>query len=177
MRIGIDVGGTHTDAVLLDGMAIVSSHKALTTTDVRQGIIEALDAVMSEANIEPGSIEAVMIGTTHFTNAVIERRELTETAIIRVCLPTGSGLPPMCDWPEDIGAVVGNQCYMIAGGHFFNGKPIACIDEAETNKVIEDIANKNIKDIAIAAAFSPANPEHEIAVANLLLKIIPDANI
>ena len=63
MRIGIDVGGTHTDAVLLDGMAIVSSHKALTTTDVRQGIIEALDAVMSEANIEPGSIEAVMIGT------------------------------------------------------------------------------------------------------------------
>ena len=104
------MGGTHTDAVLLDGMAIVSSHKALTTTDVRQGIIEALDAVMSEANIEPGSIEAVMIGTTHFTNAVIERRELTETAIIRVCLPTGSGLPPMCDSPEDIGAVVGNHC-------------------------------------------------------------------
>jgi len=177
VRIGIDVGGTHTDAVLMDGMAIVTSHKALTTTDVRQGIIEALDAVMSEANTEPGSIEAVMIGTTHFTNAVIERRELAETAIIRVCLPTGSGLPPMCDWPEDIGAIVGNHCYMIAGGHFFNGKPIACIDEAETNKVIEDISSKNIKDIAIAAAFSPANPEHEIAVANLLLKIIPDANV
>jgi N-methylhydantoinase A/oxoprolinase/acetone carboxylase beta subunit len=177
VRIGIDVGGTHTDAVLMDGMSIVSSHKALTSEDVRQGIIEALDAVMSAANAEPDSIEAVMIGTTHFTNAVIERRELTDTAIIRVCLPTGSGLPPMCDWPEDIAAAVGNHSYMIAGGHLFNGTPIANIDNAEVSNVIEDIASKNVKAIAIAAAFSPANPAHEIAVADMLRKKIPDANI
>ena len=49
MRIGIDVGGTHTDAVLMDGLTVVSSYKALTTRDVRRGIIEALDAVLSDA--------------------------------------------------------------------------------------------------------------------------------
>ena len=107
MRIGIDVGGTHTDAVLMDGLTVVSSYKALTTRDVRRGIIEALDAVLSDAGVEPAAIEAVMIGTTHFTNAVIERKELSETAIIRACLPTGSGLPPMVDWPKDIAEVVG----------------------------------------------------------------------
>lgn len=177
MRIGIDVGGTHTDAVLMEGLSIVSSHKALTTPDVRQGIIEALDTVMSDGQAAPDSIEAVMIGTTHFTNAVIERRELAETAIIRACLPTGSGLPPMCDWPEDIAAALGNHGYMIRGGHLFNGKAIAELDEAEIEKVIDDIAAKNIKDIAIAAAFSPANPEHENRIAEKVRQKLPRANV
>ncbi|MDD9895486.1 MAG: hydantoinase/oxoprolinase family protein [Gammaproteobacteria bacterium] len=177
MRIGIDVGGTHTDAVLMDGLSIISSHKALTTPDVRQGIIEALDTVMSEAQAAPNSISAVMIGTTHFTNAVIERRELSETAIIRACLPTGSGLPPMCDWPGDIAAALGNHGYMIRGGHLFNGKPIAELDEVEIEKVIDDIAANNIKDIAIAAAFSPANAAHENQIAEKVRQKLPHANV
>ena len=69
---------------------------------MRQGIIEALDRVMTEGRVDVTAIEAVMIGTTHFTNAVIERKQLSPTAIIRACLPTGSGLPPLCDWPTDI---------------------------------------------------------------------------
>ena len=132
MRIGIDVGGTHTDAVLMDGMDIVSSHKALTSSDVRQGVMEALDAVMLDAHVTATAIDAVMIGTTHFTNAVIERKELCPTAIIRACLPTGSGLPPKCDWPEDIAAALGDHRYMIGGGHLFNGKEIAPLDEPAT---------------------------------------------
>ncbi|NKB33650.1 MAG: hydantoinase/oxoprolinase family protein [Pseudomonadales bacterium] len=177
MRIGIDVGGTHTDAVLMDGINIVSSHKALTSSDVRQGIIEALDAVMTAAQVEPATIEAVMIGTTHFTNAVIERKELTETAIVRACLPTGSGLPPMCDWPDDIAAAVGNHAYMVSGGHLYNGKPIAALNDSEIDSVIGDIAAKKVNDIAIAAAFSPANADHEISIAKKIREKIPAANI
>ena len=177
MRIGIDVGGTHTDAVLMDGLTVVSSYKALTTRDVRRGIIEALDAVLSDAGVEPAAIEAVMIGTTHFTNAVIERKELTETAIIRACLPTGSGLPPMVDWPKDIAEVVGNHCYMVSGGHLFNGIPIAEINDVEIDKVIADIAAKNVNDIAVSAAFSPANAEHEIIISKKVREKIPNANI
>ena len=177
MRIGIDVGGTHTDAVLMDGLTVVCSYKALTTRDVRQGIIEALDAVLTDAGVEPAAIEAVMIGTTHFTNAVIERKELSETAIIRACLPTGSGLPPMVDWPKDIAEVVGNHSYMVSGGHLFNGKPIAEINDVEIDKVIADIAAKNVNDIAVSAAFSPANAEHEIIISKKVREKIPNANI
>ncbi len=177
MRIGIDVGGTHTDAVLMDGLNIVSSHKALTSSDVRQGIIEALDAVLDSAQVDSNQISAVMIGTTHFTNAVIERKELSDTAIIRACLPTGSGLPPKCDWPEDIAGATGNYSYMVGGGHLFNGKPIAELDVVALDKVVEDIASHQVKSIAVAAAFSPAVADHEIQMAERIRQKIPEANI
>ena len=177
MRIGIDVGGTHTDAVLMEGMTIVSSHKALTSSDVREGIMEALDSVMREGLVNADEIDAVMIGTTHFTNAVIERKELSQTAIIRACLPTGSGLPPKCDWPDDIDAAIGNHSYMIGGGHLFTGEEIAPLDESALDEAIDDIVRQGIKSIAVAAAFSPAVADHELAIANRLRFRIPDANL
>lgn len=177
MRIGIDVGGTHTDAVLLDGGTVVGAHKAPTSADVRQGIIEALDAVLAGGGVEAERIRAVMIGTTQFTNAVIERRELAETAIIRACLPTGSGLPPLCDWPRDIAAALGGHAYMVAGGHLFDGREIAPLDESEIDRAAADIAGKGVKAVAVAAAFSPACADHERAIARRVRARIPDADI
>ena len=177
MRIGIDVGGTHTDAVLMDGARIVTSHKALTSSDVRRGLMEALDAVMLEAQINADAIDAVMIGTTHFTNAVIERKELSQTAIIRACFPTGSGLPPKCDWPADLSAALGDHAYMIGGGHLFNGKEIAPLDERALDDAIDKIIDQDIKAIAVAASFSPAVANHELLMAKRIRQRIPDANI
>ncbi len=177
MRIGIDVGGTHTDAVLMDGGTVVSSHKALTSADVRQGIVEALDAVLAGGGVGAERVRAVMIGTTQFTNAVIERRELAETAVIRACLPTGSGLPPLCDWPRDIAAAVGGHAYMVAGGHLFDGREIAPLDEAEIDRAVADIAGKGIRAVAVSAAFSPARADHERAIARRVRARIPDADI
>ena len=73
MRIGIDVGGTHTDAVVLDEQDVVASTKVLTSANVKDGIVNALDEVLSESKVDRAAIAAVMIGTTQFTNAVIER--------------------------------------------------------------------------------------------------------
>ena len=49
----------------MNGMEILCAYKALTSSDVRQGIIEALDRVMTEGRVDVTAIEAVMIGTTH----------------------------------------------------------------------------------------------------------------
>lgn len=177
MKIGIDVGGTHTDAVVMNGAEILASHKALTTRDVKQGIVEALDAVMAIAGLTSADVDAVMIGTTHFTNAVIERKHLAETAIVRACLPTGSGIPPMCDWPEDIAGVLGQHSYLVKGGHTFDGREIHPIDEAEINTVADDLLSKGINSIAIAAAFAPADSSHERHIAKLLKAKNASANI
>ena len=177
MRIGIDVGGTHTDAVLMNGMEILCAHKALTSSDVRQGIIEALDRVMTEGRVDVTAIEAVMIGTTQFTNAVIERKQLSPTAIIRACLPTGSGLPPLCDWPTDIASALGNHGHMIGGGYMFDGRQIAPIDETALDEAIADIIHSGVKSIAVSAAFSPADNAHELEIAARIRRRIPDANI
>ncbi len=77
LRIGIDVGGTNTDAVLMDDLTVISKIKTPTTENVTSGITTALKHVLDASGTATSAIAAVMIGTTHFTNAVVERRRLT----------------------------------------------------------------------------------------------------
>ena len=175
MRVGIDVGGTHTDAVLLDGHRVLAATKVLTTANVRDGVLAALDAVLEEAAGHP--LQAVMIGTTQFTNAVVERRELAATAIIRIGLPAGEMLPPMIDWPEDIAEALGRRVYMVHGGRTYDGFPIAPLQLDEIDAAIADIARRGIRQIAISGVFSPSDPSQEALVAERVLRAIPDAGL
>lgn len=165
MRIGIDVGGTHTDAVVLDGQNVIASTKVLTSQNVKDGVVNALDEILSQSGIDHGVIDAVMIGTTQFTNAVIQRRDLAPTAIIRVALPSGELVPPMIDWPEDIAAELGRNVYMIHGGRTYDGFPIAPLSDEEIDKVIDDIRSKDIQLVAISGVFSPSDSTQEEYVA------------
>ena len=95
LRIGIDVGGTNTDAVLMSDANVVDWVKAATTQDVMSGINAALSGLIAKTQVDPLTISGVMIGTTHFTNAVVQRRDLMQTAIVRLGLPATASLPPM----------------------------------------------------------------------------------
>lgn len=177
MRIGIDVGGTHTDAVVLDEQRVVASTKVLTSENVRDGVVNALDEVLAESGAHHNAIEAVMIGTTQFTNAVVQRRDLGATAIVRVALPSGEMVPPMIDWPEDIASELGRNVYMIHGGRTFDGYPIAPLDDAEIDAVADDIASKGIELVAISAVFSPSDPAQELYVAERIRARLPQVRI
>ena len=177
MRIGIDVGGTHTDAVLIDGHDVLASTKALTSEDVKGGVLTALDEILATSGIAHDAIQAVMIGTTQFTNAVIERRELSPTAIVRVGLPSGEMIPPMIDWPEDIAAELGRHVYMVHGGRTYDGFPIGDLDDAEIDAAIADIRQHGIDLVAISAVFSPSDPAQELYVAERVRAQLPDARM
>ena len=177
MRIGIDVGGTHTDAVLLDGDEILATTKALTSADVTSGILTALDTVLSESGVSQSDVRAVMLGTTQFTNAVIERRELSAVAAIRIGLPSGEGVPPMIGWPEDIAGALGGHVYSLDGGYLYDGRPLAALNDEQIDKAIADIRGKGIKAVSIASAFSPMNAEPELKIAERVTAAIPDARI
>lgn len=177
MKIGIDVGGTHTDAVLLDGDEVVSSIKALTSADVTSGIIDALEHLLSDSGLRESEVEAVMLGTTQFTNAVVERKQLAEVAAIRVGLPSGDGLPPMTGWPTDIARALGQTSYMVRGGTLYDGRPLAEIDQSEIDKVVADIKHKGFETVAISAAFSPMTPDPELAIAGQLREAIPGVHV
>lgn len=177
MRIGIDVGGTHTDAVVLDGQHVVASAKVLTSENVRDGVVNALDEVLNDSRVHHKTIHAVMIGTTQFTNAVIERRGLEPTAIIRIALPSGELVPPMIDWPDDIAEALGRHVYMIHGGRTYDGNPIAPLDDSELDETIDDIASKEIRLIAISGVFSPSDPGQEEHVAARIRKRIRGARV
>ncbi len=177
MRIGIDVGGTHTDAVILEGDTVIAATKALTSADVISGVTAALDEVLKQSAVALTSIKTIMIGTTQFTNAIVERRELSKIAIIRIGLPSGRGMPPMVDWPQDMVDAIGAEIYMLHGGYLYNGWPITDMREDEVKAAVSDIQQKGIKNIAIASAFSPMNSAPETQVAEKIRAAIPDARI
>ncbi len=177
IRVGIDVGGTNTDAVIMDGAEVVRWVKTPTTADVTSGVLEALMKVLEAAGLPPGEVGAVMIGTTHFTNAIVQRRDLAPTAAIRLGLPATQSLPPMVDWPEDLRSVLGEHVYLAHGGWEFDGRPISPLDPEELRKIAEDIRAKGVRNIAISAVFSPINPEIEVQAARIVREVIPEAQI
>ncbi len=177
MRIGIDVGGTHTDAVILEGDKVIAATKALTTADVVSGISNALDEILSMGGVKEHQIETVMIGTTQFTNAVIERRSLTRMAAVRIGLPSGKGMPPMIDWPADMKSAINAQVHMMHGGYLYDGHLLAELRDDEINALINDLKKENIKNISIASAFSPMNAQPELKVAQAIKAAIPEAQI
>jgi N-methylhydantoinase A/oxoprolinase/acetone carboxylase beta subunit len=173
IRIGIDVGGTNTDAVLLDGSAVLHATKTPTTADVTAGIAAALRATLAVTRIAPARIAAVMIGTTHFTNAVVQRRDLTPIAAIRIGLPATATLPPFIDWPPDLRAVVQGPIAMLRGGHEVDGRPLVPFDEAAMREAAESLAKAGIQAAAITAVFSPLNAEAERQAAGILAAAVP----
>lgn len=177
MHIGIDVGGTNTDAVLMQHHEVLAAVKRPTTSDVLSGIRAALAALRDNPRFDAAAVDAVMLGTTHFTNAVVSMSGLTPTAVVRLSLPSSSGVAPMADWPAPLADVLGRHIYEVHGGHEFDGRQISAADEAELARVASDIAAKGIKAIAIAAVFSPLKPDHELFARDCLLKRIPAARI
>ncbi|MET3792848.1 hydantoinase/oxoprolinase family protein [Aquamicrobium terrae] len=176
-RIGIDVGGTNTDAVLIDGNRVISSIKIPTSDDVMTGVVKAINSVMAAQGPQDSPIDAVMIGTTHFTNAVVERARLERAGAIRIAMPTGESLPPMIDWPADLREAVNPMSFMVEGGHEYDGRPLMPLDRAAIRDAAMRLRDAGITSVGITALFSPLTAECEVEAASIVQEIMPDARI
>ncbi|WP_448956494.1 hydantoinase/oxoprolinase N-terminal domain-containing protein [Labrys neptuniae] len=177
IRIGIDVGGTNTDAVVMDGPKVVAGVKSATTADVMSGVVNALRAVLDASKVAASAVDVVMIGTTHFTNAVVQRRDLAPTAAVRLGLPATASLPPMVDWPEDLKLAIGNHAWLAHGGNEFDGRVISPLDEQELLGIAAEIKARGINSIAITSVFSPVSSEFEQQAGAIFEKALPGAHI
>lgn len=177
MRIGVDVGGTNTDAVIIHEGKVIAALKTPTTDDVGTGVVLAIRGVLAQAAVPPGAITQVTIGTTHFTNAFVERRRLMEVAVLRLSLPSNTSVRPMIDWPSDLTSVIGNHIYWAHGGYEFDGREIAPFDAGEIEDAARDIQRKGLRHVAISCAFSPINDAMEQKAAAILRDLIPDVHI
>jgi N-methylhydantoinase A/oxoprolinase/acetone carboxylase beta subunit len=176
-RIGIDVGGTNTDAVLVEGSGVVAAVKTPTTEDVTTGIRTALADLLARLGGAAGRVDAVMVGTTHFTNAVVQRRDLEPVAALRIGLPSGRSLPPFVDWPEDLAAIARGAVFMVEGGHEVDGRPLVPFDERATREAAERIRDQGITSVAVSSVFSPLTPECEERAREILAEVIPEAAV
>ena len=136
----------------------------------------ALKAVLRDVR-DTSRIKSIMLGTTHFTNALLERRDLAETAIVRICLPATRLPPPLVDWPEPLKMAIGAHSYMVHGGHEFDGREISPLDEEETRNTVKELREKGVKAVALSGVFSPVDPSHEELVANIVREEAPEMSV
>lgn len=175
-RVGIDVGGTNTDAVLVSDGKVLRSVKSPTTEDVTGGIVEVMKLLAADGGLG-SDVSGVMIGTTHFINAVVQRRQLAKVAAIRVALPATASLPPFTGWPADLARIINGGTWMIEGGHDYDGRRFVPLDLDGARRAAREIKAKGIKHAAISALFSPLDPSDEMAVANVIREECPDVSL
>ncbi|MBV8738838.1 MAG: hydantoinase/oxoprolinase family protein [Alphaproteobacteria bacterium] len=176
-RIGIDVGGTNTDAVLLAEGRVVHAVKTPTTEDVTTGIVTALGELSAYSEVARGTIDAVVIGTTHFVNAVVQRQGLARVAAIRIGLPAAASLPPFCDWPPDLAELVRGEVVMLEGGHDYDGRPIVPLDETGMRRAARLVRERGVGSVAVAAIFSPIDSSCEERARSILAEECPNATV
>jgi N-methylhydantoinase A/oxoprolinase/acetone carboxylase beta subunit len=162
LYLGIDTGGTYTDAVLWSEAAgIVAKAKSLTTRhDLAKGIAGAVDAVLHEADVDPMAIKLVSMSTTLATNALVEGQGgriglvmigFSEDDLHRNGLSKALGSDPVIFCP---------------GGHDVHGNASELV--LDTLEAALPSLTDAVSGMAVAAYFAVRNPEHEIAVRDLI---------
>lgn len=169
-RLGIDVGGTNTDAVIIDGnLKLVASTKSPTTEDVMGGIKAAMHEVVTQIGPEATkNIGFAMLGTTHCTNAIVERKRLNKVAAVRIGAPATTAISCMADWPDELKGAMRVRDFLIHGGHEFDGREISELSEAEIREVAAAVRADGFESIAVTSVFSPVSDVHEKRAAALL---------
>ncbi|MEE2776220.1 MAG: hydantoinase/oxoprolinase family protein [Acidobacteriota bacterium] len=168
MRIGVDVGGTNTDAALLSGDSIVATAKVATTEDITTGVFAAIQGAMSTGGTGSDEIERVMVGTTQFTNAFVQRRGLDEVAVVRLALPATASIPPLTGWPPDLSRAMGCHTYLAKGGYEYDGREISALDEGEIREIAKDIGERELRSVAISCPFATVCSAMEDLAAEII---------
>lgn len=167
-RLGIDVGGTNTDAVILDDtLKVVASTKTHTTSDIESGIKSGIHEVVTGSGVDPTKIGQAMLGTTQATNAIVERRHLGRVGVLRIGYPATQAIVPYTEWPEDLVKALSGTYKLISGGYEFDGYPIAPFDEGSIRSTLESWRGK-VDGIAIIGVFSSINDDQERRTAEIV---------
>lgn len=167
-RIGIDVGGTNTDAVILDErLDVVASVKRPTTADTGDGVAAAIDAVLAASGVDAAMIGHAMLGTTHCTNAIVERRGLGRVGILRLGAPATTAVPPLEGWPDDLRAAIGDHAHLLAGGFEVDGRVLSSIDEDAVREACRRMRGE-IDAVAVVGVFAPIDESQEERVSAIV---------
>ena len=176
-RLGIDVGGTNTDSVLIDdNMQVVAELKRPTSGDIQEGILESIRTLLEVSGVDKTQIKQAMLGTTQCTNAIVERKNLAPIGVLRLGAPASLDVKPMVDWAEDLKSLVVASA-IIGGGFEHNGREIAPFDEAAARAFFEGLKGK-VDSVAISCVFAAVRADHELAAAALCKEVMgPNTHI
>jgi N-methylhydantoinase A/oxoprolinase/acetone carboxylase beta subunit len=167
LRIGVDVGGTNTDAVLIDEVGTVLAWtKTPTTEEPSEGIGAALAAIAPSIEAE---VATVSLGTTHALNAVLRRRELGSVAVLRLAAPATRSVPPFAGWPDELRRPIDGGSAILAGGVEVDGRTHPT-DRDEIRRFLAGL--DEVEGLAITGPFSLQDPSQELEAAALAREVM-----
>jgi N-methylhydantoinase A len=187
-RLGVDVGGTFTDLLLFDGASgDFWRHKTPSTPhDSSEGVMNGVSAICATAGVTPADVEVFLHGTTVATNAVLEGkgarvglvtsegyRQVMQIA--RSLVP--GGLAAWIVWPKPEPLAKLEDTVEIAGRMDAQGREISPVDPADVRAKLEYLKRQGVQAITVALMNSYLNGAHELAVAEIVREVFPDAPV
>lgn len=173
IRIGIDVGGTFTDATIIDNETyeVIATKKIPTSHDaeegVAKGIVEIISQIISENNIKPDDITFIAHGTTQATNALLEG-DVSNVGIIAM----GTGIDAGKSKSEtQVDKIELSKGKFLETAHYFVDSKELDEKAGEIEKAIKDFNQDGYSTIVAAESFSVDNPENENKVIDVVRKV------
>jgi len=156
MILGIDVGGTHTDAVLLENLQVRKKTKVLTKQEnLIESLLGAADEILQGEN--PKALKRIVFSTTISTNAIVQGK----IDRVGLAVASGPGLPPSLLKISD------DTCF-VSGSINHRGAEVAPIDAREIGRIGEHFRKEGIHHLGVIGKFSTRNPKQEIQIRDLL---------
>lgn len=174
MVLGIDIGGTNTDGVLVnqDG-SLIASLKVGTTRDLVGGVVLLIEGLLKQSKVTSSCIKAVFISSTHATNALLEARKLNRVGVIRIAENNPQDLPPCLNWPIELQQALNVQVKTINGGYELDGRPMAPLNEENFVQAARFLLEKGAESLALVGVFSPLYATQEQTAAALVERYFP----
>ncbi|KAG2417115.1 hypothetical protein HFD88_008333 [Aspergillus terreus] len=185
-RIGVDVGGTNTDAALLNvdntDPRVYASTKTPTTPDITSGISTAIENVLAESRVNNrDEVLSVAIGTTHFINAVVQAdaTRLSRVAVVRLCGPFTRMVPPFAEFPPKLREIMQGPVFYLDGGLEIDGREIAPLDPEQIKATVKSIQEAGIRTVAVVGVFSAVDYDdiHEESCRRQMLQLEPSLSV
>ncbi len=183
MLLGVDVGGTFTDAVVYDGDRVHTAKAPTTPDDQSRGVIAAVDEVLARAGTDPTRLDAFAHGMTVGTNALLEERGArtaligTEgfTDLLEIGRQSRPSLYHPCQ-PKPAPLAPPELCFGARERIGPEGE-IEPLDEDSLAEVVAGTREAGVESVAICLLFSYLNPAHEAAIAARVREELPGVHV
>jgi len=170
--IGIDIGGTHTDGVLLDaGGRSMAYGKTTTTAPLQEGVKIMIAHLLKQTGVTPHAIKSVVIGTTHATNAILEGKNLLKAGLLRLMIGQPQFPSPGFNWPQTLKNAVIGAHETCEGGYECDGRSSSKFHLQEVKDAVERLLEKGCEAISVVGTFSPLNGMQELESARIIQEL------
>ena len=192
LTIGVHIGSTTTNAVILQGRELIAKAKHPTRKNnapeefrpIVENVIDNFVAsnVVNKPRLTRNDVinctGRITVGVSHFMNALLERKGLSKVGVIRLCGSATRALPPFVDYPEHLQQKINGGYGFVRGGFECTKKEISSVIDEEISQKAEELWRKSgVRNFVVSGVYSPLDHSQECQAASIIRNVYPEASI